>query len=96
MRKAYWVVTYQEIRDADALAAYARLAAPAVADGGGRFLARGLPAAVREQGREQRVVLVEFDSLAAAEALYDSPAYQRALDCIRGGAVVRDIRIVEG
>ena len=30
MAKAYWVVTYKAIRNPDAMAAYAKLAAPAV------------------------------------------------------------------
>lgn len=96
MPKGYWVVTYQEIRDAEALAAYAKLAGPAVTQAGGRFLARGTPALVWEQGRPERVVVVEFEDLDAAQRFYQSPAYQRALAHLRGGAVLRDVRILEG
>ena len=95
MAKAYWVATYRSISDADALAAYAKLAGPAIAAAGGRFLARGLPAQVYEAGLEQRTVLIEFDSVAQAMAAHDSPAYQEALAALAGGAE-RDIRIVEG
>jgi uncharacterized protein (DUF1330 family) len=95
MAKAYWIVVYRSIRDPEAFAAYARLAGPALEAAGGRFLARGLPARVYENGVEQRAVLVEFDSLAQAAAAHDSPGYQQALHAL-GTAADRDMRIVEG
>jgi len=95
MAKAYWISAYRSIRDQEALAAYAKLAGPALLAAGGRFLARGLPARVYESGLEQRTVLIEFDSVAQAIAAHDSPAYQRALVAL-GNAVDRDMRIVEG
>jgi uncharacterized protein (DUF1330 family) len=95
MAKAYWISTYRSISNSDALAAYAKLAAPAITAAGGRFLARGVPAHVYEAGLQQRVVLIEFDSVEAARAAHDSPAYQEALVALAGGAD-RDIRIVEG
>ena len=94
MAKAYWITTYRSVKDPAALAAYAKLALPALEAGGGKFLARGLPAKTYEAGLEQRTVLIEFESVAAAMAAHDSPAYQRAMDELRG-MVERDIRIVE-
>lgn len=95
MPKAYWISTYRVIRNADKLAAYAKLAGPAIMGGGGRFLARGEPAMVYELGLKQRTVLVEFDSVAQAMAAHDSPAYQEALAALGDGAD-REIRIIEG
>lgn len=95
MAKAYWVSAYRAIKDADKLAAYAALAGPAIAAGGGRFLARGLPAEVYEFGMSQRTVLIEFDSVQHAKAVHDSPDYQAALAALGDGAE-RDLRIVEG
>ena len=95
MAKAYWVSVYKAIHDNDKLAAYAKLAGPALTAAGGRFLARGLPAKVYEEGIEQRTVLLEFDSVAAAMAAHDSPAYQEALAALGDGAS-REIRILEG
>jgi uncharacterized protein (DUF1330 family) len=95
MAKAYWVVTYRAIKSPDAMAAYVKLAPAAVEAGGGRFLVRGMPAKTYEAGLDQRVVVIEFDSLAKALAVHDSPAYQAALKAL-GDAVERDIRIVEG
>jgi uncharacterized protein (DUF1330 family) len=95
MAKAYWISTYRSISNPEALAAYAKLAGPALTGAGGRFLARGLPAQVYEAGIQQRTVLLEFDSVDAARAAHDSPAYKEALDALAGGAE-REIRIVEG
>ena len=92
---AYWISTYLEVLDADKLKAYATLAGPALEAAGGTFLARGLPEAVYESGREQRSVLIEFPSVEAAVAAHDSEAYQAALEALGGGAV-RDLRIVPG
>jgi uncharacterized protein (DUF1330 family) len=95
MAKAYWITAYRSIRDPQALAAYAKLAAPALQAAGGRFLARGIPAHVYEGGLAERTVLIEFASVAQAIAAHDSPGYQEALRALAGGAE-RDLRIVEG
>jgi len=95
MAKAYWVATYRSISDQDALAGYAKLAGPAIQAAGGRFLARGTAAKAYEAGVVQRVVIIEFDSVAAAAAAHDSAGYQEALRVL-GKAADRDLRIVEG
>ncbi len=95
MAKAYWISAYRSIRDPEALAAYAKIGGPALQAAGARFLARGLPAQVYESGLQQRIVIVEFDSLAQAIAAHDSPGYQEALRVLGDGAE-RDLRIVEG
>ena len=95
MAKAYWVVCYRAIRNQDKLAAYAKLAGPALEAWGARYLARGNPAKVYEQGINERTVLIEFDSVKQAMAAHDSPGYQEALKAL-GDTVKRDMRIVEG
>jgi uncharacterized protein (DUF1330 family) len=95
MAKAYWVSVYKKVKDPDKLAAYAKLSGPAIEGAGGRILARGLPAQVYEQGIKERTVVVEFDSVAAAIAAHDSPAYAEALRALGDGAD-REIRILEG
>jgi uncharacterized protein (DUF1330 family) len=95
MPNAYWITTYRSIRNPDALAAYARLALPALTAAGGRFLVRGMPAQVYESGVHQRVVVIEFESVEKAVAAHDSPAYQEALRELGEGAE-RDMRIVPG
>ena len=97
MAKAYWVVCYRSIKNPEALAAYAKLAAPAIQAAGGRFLVRSpAPAKTYESGLNQRTVVTEFDSVAKAIAAHDSPAYQEALRALGKDAVERDLRIVEG
>jgi uncharacterized protein (DUF1330 family) len=74
MAKAYWISIYRSISDPDKLAAYAKLAGPAITAGGGRTLARGVAAQVYEAGLKERTVLIEFDSVEAARKAHDSPA----------------------
>jgi uncharacterized protein (DUF1330 family) len=95
MAKAYWVVCYREIKDPAKLAAYGKLAVPAIAAGGGRPLARGTAVKAYESGQLERTVVVEFDSLEQALATHESPAYQAALEALDGSAV-RDMRVVPG
>ena len=95
MAKTYWIGTYRSISNPEKLAAYAVLAGPAIAAGGGKFVVRGTPAKTYEAGLNQRTVVVEFDSLEQAVAAHDSPAYQAALAALGDGAE-RDIRLVEG
>ena len=95
MAKTYWITTYRAITNPDKLAAYAQLAGPAIAAGGGTFLVRGMPAKTYEAGLNQRTVVIAFDSLEQAITTHDSPGYQEALDALGDGAE-RDMRLVEG
>ncbi len=96
MAKAYWIAFYRSIRNPEALAAYAKLAGPAIQAAGGRFLVRGMPAKTYEAGLDQRTVMIEFDSVQQAIAAHDSPGYQEALKALGRDAVERDMRILEG
>lgn len=63
---------------------------------GGRFLVRGAPPEPREGGTAwNRVVILEFPSLAAARGWYDSPEYQK-LAKIRQSASSGDLILLEG
>jgi uncharacterized protein (DUF1330 family) len=95
MAKAYWVTTYRSIKNPDALAAYAKIAGPAIAQAGGRFIIRGVPAHTFEHGMKERTVVIEFPSLEKALAAHDTPGYREALTALGDGAV-RDMRVVEG
>jgi uncharacterized protein (DUF1330 family) len=90
---AYWISVYKEIVDEAKVARYAELAGPALRDQGGTYLARGLPEQTYESGENTRTVLIAFESVEAARAAHESPAYQEALAALDGGAV-RDMRIV--
>ena len=87
MSKVIQVVFYKSVLDEEKLAKYAELALPAMEAAGGRFLARGLPIAVKEAGQITRTVVVEWDSLESAEKAYDGDAYQKAIKALDGSAV---------
>ena len=95
MPKAYWITFYREIKHPEKLAAYAKMAGPATAPFGAKYLCRGTANAVFEAGLKERVVITEFESLAKAIAAHDSPAYQEAVKVLGDGAV-RDVRMIEG
>ena len=95
MAKAYWVVCYREIKDPAKLAAYGKLAVPAIEAGGGRVLARGTAVKAYESGQLERTVVIEFESVEQAIATHDTPAYQAAVKVLGDGAV-RDMRVVPG
>ena len=95
MAKGYFISCYRQVTDPAKLAAYGKLAVPAIEAAGGRFLARGVAVKAYESGQLERIVVIEFDSVEQAIAMHDSPAYQAALKLLEGGAV-RDVRIVAG
>ena len=95
MAKGYWISCYRNIKKPDQLAAYAKLAGPAIQVGGGKFIVRGLADKAYEHGVRERTVVVEFPSLAAAQATRDGPGYQEALR-VFGDCAERDFRICEG
>jgi uncharacterized protein (DUF1330 family) len=95
MKKGYWVVAYRSVLDESALKEYGKLAVPAIEAAGGKALLRTSDVEPREAGMNQRVVVIEFESLEKAVATYNSAAYQVALKAL-GSAAERDFRIVEG
>jgi uncharacterized protein (DUF1330 family) len=95
MPKGYWVSVYRTISDPEKLAAYNKLARPAVQAGGGRVLARDGRVVAHDAGIAERTVLIEFDSFEQAVAAHASAAYQEALAALADG-VERDFRIIEG
>jgi len=95
MPKGYWITFYRSILDEAALARYAKVAGPTIQAHGGRILARGNPTKTYEAGLSQRVVLIEFDSVEAAMAAYESPEYQDVVTILKD-AVERDLRVISG
>jgi len=95
MAKGYWICFYRSISNPAAIAEYAKLALPAIAAGGGRALARGNPAGAFEAAKNERTVVIEFDTVEQALATYQGKDYQAARKLL-DGAAERDIRIIEG
>ena len=85
-----------EVTDPARYEDYRALAPAAIARHGGRYLARGGEATTLEgDWVPRRVVVVEFPSLEAAKAFYDSPEY-RAARAVRKDAARMNIIAVEG
>ena len=91
---AYWIARVT-VTDPDVYGEYAKLAGPALAKHGGRFLARGGKCQHFEGKEHLRNVIVEFPSFEAAVTCYTSEDYAEAL-ALALKASVRDVVIVEG
>ncbi len=96
MPKAY-VIVDMDVTDPDRFAAdYVPLSGPSVEVAGGRYLARGGETVVLEGDRQpHRTVLIEFESVEAAKAWYDSPGYREARAAREASATASFI-VVEG
>jgi uncharacterized protein (DUF1330 family) len=94
MPKAY-VIARITVTDPEKYAAYVADATEAIRKYGGRPLVRGGAVIELEGGSRPRNVVLEFESLAQAEAYYRSPEYQAA-KAKREGAGIAEIVAVEG
>ncbi len=91
-----YIITNAEVFDHDAYGEYGKLAPDAIRRHGGEFLARGGAAEVLEGSwTAHRVVVVRFDTVEQAKAMYDSPEYQAA-KARREGAADFNMMVVEG
>ena len=80
----------------DQAARYRELSGPSVEKHGGRFIVRGGAFRVLEgEWTPQRVVVIEFPSVDAAQAWYDSDDYPAAR-AVREGAGTWNMVVVEG
>ena len=91
-----YVINDMEVLDPQGLDDYKKLSPPTVAQYGGKFLARG-GTMKRLEGdwQPKRLVILEFPSLAQAEAWIDSPEYA-APRKMRQEAARSNIVVVEG
>jgi uncharacterized protein (DUF1330 family) len=94
MPKAYWIA-HVDVRDPERYQDYVATASPAFAEFGAKFLARGGSTLGLEGLARARNVVIEFPSLAAAKACYESPVYSAAR-AIRAAVSEADLVIVEG
>lgn len=90
---ALWL-SHSTVSDPEAYAEYAKLAGPAIAAYGGRFIARRAPFTQLEGHEHPFHVIVRFDSLDDAIACYNSEAYHEALAHAENAAK-RDVCLVE-
>ena len=91
-----YLVTSITVTDPEMFREYRKLAVPAVAQYGGKFLVRDGARTVLEGTFDaNRFVLIEFASTERAKAFYDSPEYQAAREKRIGGTDFNMI-VVEG
>jgi uncharacterized protein (DUF1330 family) len=91
-----YVIVDADVTDLGQYEQYKAASPGAVAAGGGRFLARGGEVAVFEgEWSPTRIVVLEFEDVAAVRRFYDSPEYQAA-KALREGAAVFNMVVVEG
>jgi uncharacterized protein (DUF1330 family) len=72
MSDAYLFVSYKQAADPSRLAAYGALAVQAIEQFGGTVIARAEPSHIYEAGQSELTVLVRFNSVDEAAALYDT------------------------
>jgi len=93
---AAYIIANINITDPEKYQEYAKLAGPASAKHGGRFLVRGGPKTTLEGDIPyQRIVVSEFPDIEAARRFYHSVDYQAAREK-RLGAADFNMVIVEG
>jgi uncharacterized protein (DUF1330 family)/quinol monooxygenase YgiN len=94
-RPAYYLADF-ELTDAEAIKPYSAAVESTFQPYGGRYVIRGGAATQLEgEAPRGRLVMIAFDSMAQAQAWYDSPAYDK-LKPIRHRAGNSRVRIVEG
>ena len=91
-----YIITNAEVFDKDAYGEYGKLAPSAIKKYGGEFLAQGGKAEILEGNwTPHRIVVVKFDSIEKAKAMYNSPEYQAA-KAKREGAADFNMIVTEG
>jgi uncharacterized protein (DUF1330 family) len=89
-----YVIVDVDVTDPERYERYKAATPAAIAAGGGRFLVRGGELTVLEgDWRPSRLVVLEFEDLAAAERWYESDAYQAAAKLREGGATMRMVAV---
>jgi uncharacterized protein (DUF1330 family) len=91
-----YVIAETDLQDPEAYERYKAAAPATIAKYGGRYVARGGEVAVLEgDWHPPRLVILEFEDLAAAQRWYDSPEYQE-IKQLREGAATMRLVAVEG
>jgi uncharacterized protein (DUF1330 family) len=92
---AYYIAEFK-ITDPQGMQPYSARVASTFEPYGGRYIVRGGKiAALEGEGPNNRMVIIEFDSMEKAQAWYDSPAYAQ-LKPIRHKNAISRVYIVEG
>ncbi len=93
---AGYLIARIDVTDPEKYKDYTAVTPGLIAKYGGRFIVRGGEAVTLEGPEETgRIVVVEYDSLEQAQAMYDSAEYQAAIK-LRAGAATAQFVAVAG
>ncbi|MDC1127799.1 DUF1330 domain-containing protein [Gammaproteobacteria bacterium] len=81
-----YVVVHLTILDGEKIAAYSAVAGPSVTNHGGEFVCKGPAEMLHGDAIGKNIVIVKFDSKAAAKAWYNSDEYQAIIPIRNEGA----------
>jgi uncharacterized protein (DUF1330 family) len=91
---AAYVIVETDVTDPERYERYRAAATEAVVAAGGRYVVRGGALDVLEGDWEpSRLVVLEFDDLAAARRWYDSEGYRQARQLRQGAARLRMVAV---
>tara|TARA_R110001592_G_scaffold357416_1_gene660646 strand:+ start:231824 stop:232120 length:297 start_codon:yes stop_codon:yes gene_type:complete len=88
---AYVIFIYLQVFDEQRILEYRQQAHPTVAAYGGRVIVRPAALQVMEGPEAEYMIVTAWDDMAAAQAWYNSPEYQRARKLREGAAQVQVI-----
>ena len=89
-----YVIVETDITDPERYEQYKAATPAAIAAGGGRYLVRGGEHVVLEgDWQPTRLVVLEFEDLAAAKRWYESELYQEAKELRKGAAHMRMVAV---
>ncbi len=94
MSKAY-LVAHIRIHDKEAFEKFKAMSGPAIADHGGRVLARSPSPDNREGDLRGLTIIIEFEDMDAARGFYESDSYTAAR-AVRETAAETDLMLVDG
>ncbi|SFQ19010.1 Uncharacterized conserved protein, DUF1330 family [Tranquillimonas alkanivorans] len=94
MPKGY-LIAHIRVRDKEAFEEFKKLSAAAIAEHDGKVLVRNPSPDHREGGGQGLAIVIEFESLDAAQAFYESDAYAEAR-AVREKIADTDLVLVEG
>ncbi|MCZ6858769.1 MAG: DUF1330 domain-containing protein [Alphaproteobacteria bacterium] len=93
---AGYIIARVNVTDPEKYQDYTAVTPGLIAKHGGRFIVRGGETATLEGPEETgRIVVIEFDSLEQAKAMYESAEYQAAIK-LRAGAATAQFLAVAG
>ena len=91
---AGYIIARVKVTDPEKYKDYMAVTPGLIAKHGGRFVVRGGETVTLEGPEETgRVVVIEFDSLEQAKAMYESEEYQNAIELRAGAATAQFIAV---